>query len=150
MGATPGGAGTIFSAASKVYGGVRQGQAMDASAGQLQMESGQAVAEGIQGAEAARLRGAYVASNARGLTAASGLTTTGTSAIANEGRIRGQAEYDALSAIYSGQSKAQDLEFRAATLSSEGSADRTAGWLSGASTILSGAGSWYEKYGTGS
>lgn len=158
MGANAMLAGTIFSSGARVYGGMRQGAAMDAAAGQLNMEGGQAVAQGIQGAEAARLRGKYVASNARGLTAASGLTTTGTSAIANEGQIRGQAEYDALSAIYSGESKAQDLEFRAADLRSEGSAARTAGWLSAASTpgwaagiktIFSGGSSWYDKYGKG-
>jgi hypothetical protein len=143
-------AGTALSAGSKIYGGARQGAAMDAAGNQLSMEGGQAIAEGIQGAEAARLRGAYVASNARGMTAASGLTTTGTSAIANEGRIQGQAEYDALSEIYSGESKAQDLEFRAADLRSEGSAARTAGWIGGISTIFSGGSSWYDKYGKGS
>jgi hypothetical protein len=151
MGATAGLAGTVLSSSAKVYGGMRQGTAMDSAAGQLQMEGGQAVAAGIQGAEAARLRGAYVASNARGMTAASGLTTTGTSAIANEGQISGQAEYDALSAIYSGESKAQDLEFRAADLRSEGSAAEKAGWMSGISTIFSSAGrpggfSWHDKY----
>ncbi|MGH8200317.1 MAG: hypothetical protein ACREVO_08120 [Steroidobacteraceae bacterium] len=152
MGSTAMNTGTVLSAAAKVYGGARQGAALDAAGGQLSMEGGQAIASGIQGAQAARLRGAYVASNARGLTAASGLTTTGTSAIANEGRIQGQAEYDALSSIYSGESKAQDLEFRAADLRSEGSATRTAGWLSGISTIFSAqAGqpkpqTWSEKY----
>lgn len=149
MGATAMLAGTALSSGARVYGGARQGAAMDAAAGQLSMEGGQAVAEGIQGAETARLRGAYVASNARAMTAASGLTTTGTSAIANEGRIRGQAEYDALSAIYTGESKAQDLEFRAANMRSEANAERTAGWLSGISTIFSGVGSWYGKYGGG-
>jgi hypothetical protein len=149
MGATNMLAGTVLSSGAKVYGGMRQGAALDASAGQLQMEGTQAAAEGIQGAEAARLRGRYIASNARGLTAASGLTTTGTSAIANEGQIRGQAEYDALSATYSGQSKAQDLEFRAATLRSEAGAQRTAAWMSGISTIFDGGTSWYQKYGDG-
>jgi hypothetical protein len=149
MGATAVLAGTMFSAGSKVYGGMQQAKASDAAAGELNMEGGQAIAQGIQGAEAARLRGKYVASNARGLTAASGLTTTGTSAVANEGQIRGQAEYDALSAIYSGQSRAQDLEFRAANLRSEAGAQRTGAWLSGISTIFSGGASWYDKYGGG-
>ena len=166
-GATAALAGTVLSGASRVYGGMRQGAAMDAAAGDLNMEGGQAIAQGIQGAEAARLRGRYVASNARGLTAASGLTTTGTSAVANEGQIRGQSEYDALSAIYSGESKAQDLAFRAANLRSEGNAQRIGGWMSGISTmaaaygqrkpgwmsgistIFSGGSTWYSKYGTG-
>lgn len=149
MGATAVLAGTMFSAGSKVYGGMQQAKAMDAAAGQLDIEGGQAVAQGIQGAEVARLRGKYVASNARALTAASGLTTTGTSAIANEGQIEGQAEYDALSAMYSGESKAQDLEFRAANMRSEAGAQRTAAWLSGISTIFSGGSTWYDKYGGG-
>lgn len=147
MGATALIAGTALSAGAKIYGGAQQDAAMHAAAGQLDTESGQAVAAGIQGAIAARRRGKYVASNARGFTAASGLTTTGTSAIANEGQIRGQAEYDALAAIYSGDSRAQALQFRAANMRAEGSAARTAGWLSGTATILSGARSWYDKYG---
>jgi hypothetical protein len=141
--------GTIMQGAGRAAGGMASKAAMDSDATRYNTAAGQAIASGIQGAESARLRSAYIASNARGMTAASGLTTTGTSAVANVGRIRGMGEYQALTSIYEGEEQANDDRYRAARMRAAGSAAQTGGWLSGISTIFSGGTSWYNKYGNG-
>lgn len=141
--------GTIFSGAGRIAAGNAANAADQSDAARYNIAAGQAVAAGLKGAEASRQRAAYVASNARGLTAASGLTTTGTSAIANVGRIRGMGEYEALTQLYQGEEQANDLNYRAARARAAGKAAETGGWLSGISTIFSGGSSWYDKYGNG-
>lgn len=141
-------AGAALSLYGKVAGGYAQKGALDSSASQLEQEAGQSVASGIQGAIQDRRRATYVASNARAATAAGGLATTGTSAIANVGEIRGQGEYNALTSLYQGYDRASELNFRAAGERRAGSNAVTAGWISGASSVLSGGGtSFYDKYG---
>ena len=139
-------AGTGISVLGKVAGGYAQRNALSASASELEQEAGQSVAAGIQGAIQDRRRATYVASNARAATAAGGLTTTGTSAVANVGQIRGQGEYDAQTALYQGYDRASELKFRAGQMRTQGSNAIKSGWLSGASTVLSGGTSFYDKY----
>ena len=83
-------------------------------------QAGQSVASGIAGSIQDRRRAAYVASNARAATAAGGLTTTGTSAVMNEGQIRGEGEYRALTALYQGEDRASELRARASGMRTEG------------------------------
>lgn len=147
MGATAILAGTALGAGGKIAGGYAQRGALDASAAQLEQEGGQSIASGIQGAIQERRRATYVASNARAATAAGGLATTGTSAIANVGQIRGEGEYRALASIYQGYDRASELDFRAAGMRNEGSNAIKSGWISGMSTVLSGGTSFYDKYG---
>lgn len=139
-------AGTAIGTVGKVAGGYSQRNALNASAGQLSQEAGQSVASGIQGAIQDRRRATYVASNARAATAAGGLTTTGTSAVANLGQIRGEGEYRALTSMYQGYDRANELNFRADQMRTEGSNAVKSGWISGASTVLSGGTSFYDKY----
>lgn len=147
MGATAMLAGTAIGVYGKVAGGYAQKGALDASASQLEQEGGQSVASGIQGAIQDRRRAAYVASNARAATAAGGLATTGTSAIANVGQIRGEGEYRALTSLYQGRDRASELDFRASGMRTAGSNAVTSGWISGISSVLSGGTSFYDKYG---
>ena len=149
MGATALLAGVAMTAGSKVYGGIQQKQAMDYSAAQLNQEAGQSVASGIQGAISERRKAAYVASDARARTAAAGFTTTGTTAIANEGQITGEGEYRALTSLYQGNDRAQELNIRGQGMRNEGAAAQTAGYISAASTVMSGGTSFYDKYGAG-
>lgn len=146
MGATAA-IGIAVQAFGKVASGYSQKNALNASASELQQEAGQSVASGIQGAIQDRRRATYVASNARAATAAGGLTTTGTSAIANVGQIRGEGEYRALTSMYQGEDRASELDFRASQMRNEGSNAVKAGWLSGMSSVLSGGSSFYSKYG---
>lgn len=148
MGATAMLAGTVLSSQSRIYGGLKQQSADNFAAQQFSTEGNAAVAAGEQGAFSQLRRGQYVASNARGLTAGSGLTTTGSSAVANQGQILGQSEYAARSAIYSGQSE-QDLDLaKAGALKREGSAAAASGWAGGLSSVLSSGGGFYRKYGS--
>lgn len=149
MGATAMFAGTVFSGAGRIAAGNAQRAAAESDAARYNMAAGQAVASGIKGAEAARMRARYVASNARGLTAASGLTTTGTSAITNVGRIRGMGEYEALTQLYQGEEQGNDYNYRAQRERASGKAAQVGGWLSGISTIFTGGSSWWDKYGNG-
>lgn len=131
----------------KVSAGYAQKGALDAGASELSQEAGQSVAAGVQGAIQDRRRATYVASSARARTAAGGLATTGTSAIANVGQIRGEGEYRALTSEYQGEDRASELNFRGDQMRTEGSNAVTAGWMSGISSVLSGGSSFYSKYG---
>lgn len=139
--------GLAIQAYGKVAGGYAQKGALDASATELSQEAGQSVASGIQGAIQDRRRATYVASSARARTAAGGLATTGTSAIANVGQIKGEGEYRALTSEYQGEDRANELNFRSDQMRTEGSNAVTSGWLSGMSSVLSGGSSFYSKYG---
>lgn len=143
------GATAAITAAAKIYQGYKTAQADRYSADLLNQEAGQSVASGIQGAIMARRRGVYVASNARARTAASGLATTSPTAIANVGQIRGQAEYGALTQLYQGEDRAEELQTRAGGLQDEARASVIGGWLSGAATGLSGGAGFFAKYGQG-
>lgn len=142
-------AGTVLQGAGRISAGNAAKAADYSDAQRYNIAAGQSIAAGIKGAEGSRMRAAYVASNARGMTAASGLTTTGTSAIANVGQIRGMGEYQALTQLYQGEEEANDLNYRAARARASGNAAQTGGWLSGISTIFTGGKSWYDKYGSG-
>ena len=133
-----------IAAAGKVYGGMQQKAADNATATELGNEAGQSIAAGIQGATVQRRRGDYVASQARARIAGGGLTTTGVSAVNTIGQIKGQSEYNALTEVYQGKDRADELNFKGATLRSEGQAAETAGVLS----ALAGGESFYSKYGT--
>lgn len=146
MGATAG-IMALVAGGAKVAGGYAQKSALDSTASELHQEAGQSVAAGIQASIQDRRRAAYVASGARARTAASGMATTGTSAIANVGQIRGEGEYRALTALYQGEDRASELDFRAGQMRTQGSNAVTAGWISGASSVISGGSSFYDKYG---
>lgn len=139
-------AGTAISAYGKVKAGYAQKGAFDAASNELTQEAGQSVAAGIQGAIADRRRGAYVASNAQARIAGGGLATTGTSAEAVVGGIKGQSEYDAQTALYQGYDRASELNFRAGQMRTQGSNAVTGGWISGAGSVLTGGTSFYDKY----
>lgn len=140
-------AGAAISIYGKVAGGYAQKGALDNGASQLEQQAGQSIASGIQGAIQDRRRATYVASNARAATAAGGLATTGTSAIANVGQIRGEGEYRALTSLYQGYDRAGELTDRASAMRTEGSNAVKSGWISGASSVLSAGSSFYDKYG---
>lgn len=154
MGATALIAGTVISAGSQVYGGIQKKRADDFAAAQVSQEAGQSTASGIQGAIEQRRRASYVASSARAHIAASGMATTGPSAITTVGGITGEGDYRALTALYQGEDRAQELRYKASGLRAEGSAAQTAGWMSGISSVLTGGynvaneyPTFFDKYG---
>jgi hypothetical protein len=134
--------GTALSAAGKISAGNAQRGALDASANELTQEAGQSVAAGIQGAEAQRRRTGYVASNAQARIAGGGLTTTGTSAQETIGGIKGQGEYEALTQLYQGEDRANELDFRGNQMRVQGSNAVRAG-------IMAGTTSFFDQYAHG-
>jgi hypothetical protein len=143
--------GSVLSAGGKIAGGYAQRGALDASASEIQQEGGESIASGIQGAIMDRRRATYVASSARARTAAGGLTTTGTSAIANVGQIRGQGEYNAQTALYQGQDRANELAYRASQMRTQGGNAVVGGWVAGMNNVLKSpeASSFFDKYAKG-
>lgn len=148
MGATALIAATAMNASGQIYGGMQKKRADDYAAAQLGQEAGQSTASGIQGAIEQRRRASYVASSARARIAASGMTTTGPSAITTVGGITSEGEYRARTALYQGEDRAQELQYRAAGLRNEGDAAEKAGWMGGISSVMSGGSSFYDKYGS--
>jgi hypothetical protein len=147
-------AGTALGTYGKVAAGYAQRGALDASANALTQEGGQAIASGIQGAEMQNRRAAYVASNAQARIAGGGLSTTGTSAQAVIGGIKGQGAYDAQVALYQGYDRASELNFRADQMRTQGSNAIRGGWLAGMNTVLTSANSpqaqsFFSKYAAG-
>lgn len=146
MGATALVVGTIFSAGSAIGSGVSKKREAEYSAAVLDQEAGQQVATGIQGMLIERRRKESVASAAQAGLAASGATSTDPSAVKVRGQIEGAGEYQALTKLYEGEDAANQLRARGTILRSEGSAAQSAGFINAASTVLSGYGSWYDKY----
>lgn len=150
MGATAA-IGAATTALGKVSSGYAQRGALDAASNELTQEAGQSVAAGIQGATAMRRRTAYIASNAQSRIAAGGLSTTGTSAQAVLSGIHGQGEYEALTQLYQGYDRANELNFRASQMRTQGLNAVTGGWVGGVNTVLGFAGSpsgqsFFDKY----
>lgn len=129
----------LYSSLFEVAGGFAKKSADDTAAGQISQEAGQSVASGIQASIEDRRRASYVASGARAKTAASGLTTTDTSAIKNVGDIRGQGEYEAQTALYQGYDRASELTYRANQLRNEGN-------NAVVSSVIDAGTSFYDKY----
>lgn len=146
MGATAAIAQTALSAGGKAYAGRMQANSDNYAAGILQQEAGASVASGIQGAIADKRYTNYVASSAAARSASSGTTGTSPSILNVIGNIQSQGEYKALTSIYTGEDRAQELLTRANQFKYEGKASRTSGWLSGISSVLSGGVNWYDKY----
>jgi hypothetical protein len=132
---------------STIAKGFATKSADDAAANQMTQEAGQSVAAGIQGAEAMRRRTGYVASNAQAKIAGGGLSTTGTSAQTVLGNIKGQGEYEALTSLYQGNDRANELQFRASQMENAGTNAVAAGFIGGATSVLSSGSSFYSKYG---
>lgn len=144
MGATAG----MMAVLGKVYQGQQQRVAYQASANQLNMEAGQSVAAGIQRSIAESRKADYTASNANAEIAAGGLTTTGTSSQAVVGQIKGQGEYNARTALYEGEQRANELNYDASMRRNEAKAASTASVFSAAGSAVSDGTDFYSKYGS--
>lgn len=142
---------TIAAVAVSAVSSIKSGQAKkaqaDYTASVLDQEAGQTVASGIQGMLIQRRRKDTVASGAQASLAASGATSTDPSAVKTRAQIEGAGEYMALTKLYEGEDQANQLRARATSTRATGSAQQTAGYYAAVSSILSGSGSFYDKYG---
>jgi hypothetical protein len=158
-------------AAGTVMGAMGQMQAGDAAAAQgaaqqraeqykaavLTQQAGQERAAGQRAAEIQRRNATLVNSTIRARAAASGAGGGADPTVATlEGRVAGMGEYQALSALYSGEEKARGEEnqsaldiFQGQQEAAAGKAKQSAAQIGAFSTLLTGAGSLYNKYGAG-
>lgn len=142
---------TAATTALSVYSQMRQGKAAEAQANliavQREKAANQANLEAQAEAANERKRAKLVRSRALAIAGASGTdpSSKGVTDIFTDIEIEG--EMNALNALHSGEYLAQGLRSGADYIRREGRARRSAGYTSAATTALSGATSWYDKYG---
>lgn len=112
----------------------------DQAAKQAQVEAGQEAAQ-------ERRRAKLVRSRALAVAGASGAGVSDPSVTNILTDIDTDGEVNALNALYSGDYTARALRSGAQATRRQGRASKTAGYLAGGATALSGAGSFFEKYG---
>ncbi len=144
-----------FAAASTaltVAGAVRQGQQAKNEAiireRELKEDANAAQATAQREAIVRRRQGAFAASRARAVAAASGAGLEGTTELLID-RIETQTDLNVLNALYEGDTTARGLRSGARTARREGNAAARAGIYKGLASALSGASSFYDKYGGG-
>jgi hypothetical protein len=156
--------GTILSAAGQIQAGnaaaaygQSQQQAANYSAAVLDTQAGQERASSQRSAEIIRRNATLANSAVTARAAASGGGVTNPTVTNIEGRIAGMGEYNALSALYSGEERARGEENQATldryTGQAElqaGKAKQSASQIGAFASILSGGSSLYTKYGMGS
>ncbi len=140
---------TILSATGAISGGIAQNQAAKYTAAQEVQAGNAAAATGQRKAFDERRQGNLISSRAQAVAAASGAGATDPTVLDIQGRIAGQTDYNAMSALYEGASAEQNYGKEAALTRFEGGQAETAGFLKGGATLLSGGASLYDKYGGG-
>lgn len=139
---------TVLTAAQQIQAGKAQDAQGELLAAQRERDAKQANLEAQTEAFNERRKAKLVRSRALAVAGASGagVNDPGVNDILSD--IDAEGEYNALSALYSGEYLARGLRSGASAARREGSASRSAGYVRGATTALTGAESWYEKYGT--
>lgn len=140
---------TVLSATGAISGGINANNAAKYNAAQTEMAGGQAMAASERKAYQERRQGGLVASRAQAVAAGSGAGATDPTVIDLVGGINSQADYNAMSALYEGQSAQRDANAQASMDRFDGSQAQTAGFLKGGATLLQGGSSFYDKYGGG-
>lgn len=143
-----------ISLASTALAGVSQYQQGQAEKAQLDLQAAhrekQAKAEAAESQRDAlneRRKARNLMSRARAVAAASGAGASDPTVSALLTDIDSQGEMNALNALYSGSTAARGYQQGADASRREGRAVARAGTMDAASTMLSGATSWYSKYG---
>lgn len=133
------------------YSQVQQGKAASANAetAAIQQERAgvAAQAESQRDAIRERKRADLLQSRATALAASSGGSVSDPTIQNILGDISDEGEYNAMAALYSGDSDAQLAKTQAGATRNEGRAKRAGAYMNASSTILSGASNFYSKYG---
>lgn len=141
------------STALSVAGAVRAGEEAkvqgDIRARELREDANARQAEAQRVAIERRRQGRFAASRARAVAAASGAGVTDTTADVLISRIEAQTDFNVLNALYEGDTTARGLRDGARIAEREGRAARRAGRYRGFANAISGASSFYEKFGEG-
>lgn len=139
----------VVAAAGTLLGGASEKGSARSQALQLEQQAGQDRASSQRAAVEQRRSARYVQSRLQALAAASGAGATDPTIVKLSNDIDAAGEYAALTAMYEGESTARGEEFAAQVARRTGKAAATASYAKAGSTLLSGASSWYDKYGGG-
>lgn len=142
---------TAGTTALSVYSQVQQGNAAEAQqevlARQREKDANQALVEAQAEAAGERKKAKYLRSRAQAVAGKSGADPSSPDISNIIADIDSEGEMNALNALYSGDYLARGLRAGAGVARRTGAAARTAGYTSAATTALSGATGFYEKYG---
>lgn len=142
---------TAATTALSVYSSVQQGKAQQQQANliaaQKEKDANQANVEAQAEAANERRKAKYTRSRALAVAGASGAGVDDPTVNNILTDIEAEGEYNALSSLYSGEYLASSLRSSAGATRRSGAAAKNAGYVSAASTALSGSTSWYDKYG---
>jgi hypothetical protein len=145
-------AATVIGTAVSAVGAIQQGQAADSAAQsqalQLEQKAGQDRAVAQMRAREQKRQAELLSSRATTLTAAGSGDTSevGTQDILSG--IAGEGQYRSMLELYEGEERAKGNEFGATTARQEGKAAKKAGYMSAIGTVLSGASSMSDSYGS--
>jgi hypothetical protein len=142
-------ASTAVGAAYAIKSGQDQKLAAENEAAQMDAQAKAEQASGQRAYLTQQRQTQMVSSRAQALAASSGAGVSDPTVANIISGIQGEGEYQALSSLYQGDVTAKGLQYGANVRRSEGDAAAKAGYLRAASTVLSGVGSMYYKYGAG-
>ncbi len=132
-------AGTVISADQQRRAGEVEKMNADFEAKQLEREANVASAESQRDAIKARREAKYMESRARALAASGGGVASDPTVVKLIDGIQEEGEYNALTALYNGQQRADSMRTGAGLSRSAGKAAKSAGKTKGVSTVLQGA-----------
>jgi hypothetical protein len=139
--------GTALTAGGQIYGGNAAASGARSEASQLRYAAGQTRASSQRAAREERRQARRLQSRGLAVAAASGGGASDVSVVNTLAEVEAEGEYRALTALWEGEEQARGLEAAAGARESEGSAARTAGYLAGGASLLTGGVDWFQKYG---
>lgn len=137
---------TVLSVAGTLEEGKGAVRAAEFEAGQLEEQATARYARGTREAYEAKRAGDIMESRARAVMAAGGGLASDPQAIEQLGRIGAESEYEALTAMYEGETEAAGLRRQAAARRYGGKMKKRAAKFKALSTAISGGSKAYESY----
>lgn len=140
---------TILSASGQIAAGNTANNAAKYNAAAEQTYGTQQFAASQRSAFQERRKTDYTLSRAQAVAASSGGGATDPTVVNLEGGIKAQGEYNAMTALYQGQEAERQANTQAGLDLYQGKQAQKAGYIKGATTLLSGGSSLFDKYGGG-
>lgn len=140
---------SVLSAKGQMDQGAAAEQAAQIEAQQLEAQAGQARATAQRAAIEERRQGELASSRLTALAAASGAGATDPTVVSLDQGIAEQAEYNALTRLYEGESQARGMETSANLTTAAGAAQKKASNIGATTTAVEGGVSLFDRYGGG-
>jgi hypothetical protein len=139
--------GTGVSAGGQIISGQQAKRASKAEAAELERMAGEEKAAAQRKASEKRRQMNLLLSRSQAVSAASGAGATDPTVLATEGGIVEEGEYQAGVETYLGETRARGYQGKAALARAEGDDAARSSFINAGGTILSGIGSYYDRYG---